>query len=53
MTPEMFEKLLNWVEPHIIKSSLRRKVTCPAERLSLTLRYLVTGDSEITIATSS
>ena len=40
MSPGTFEALLSWVAPYIKKSSLRRKVASPAERLSVTLRYL-------------
>ena len=52
MSPTTFELLLSWVGPLIKKSSLRRPVACPAERLCVTIRYLVTGDDQITIATS-
>ena len=51
MSPTKFERLLSWVAPHITKSSLRRSVASPAERLCVTLRYLCTGDAQITIAT--
>ena len=37
--------------PSIMKSSLRRSVASPAERLCVTLRYLCTGDAQITLAT--
>ena len=52
MSPGTFELLLSWVAPYIKKSSLRRKVASPAERLSVTLRYLSTGDAHVTIASS-
>ena len=51
MSPEKFELVLSWVVPSIMKSSLRRSVACPAERLCVTLRYLCTGDAQITLAT--
>ena len=40
-----FNELLHLVEPHIKKQdSLMRKPISPAERLELTLRFLVTGN---------
>lgn len=51
MSPQKFEFLLSWVAPSIMKSSLRRSVASPAERLCVTLRYLCTGDAQITLAT--
>lgn len=51
MSPQKFELLLSWVAPSITKSSLRRSVASPDERLSLTLRYLCTGDAQLTLAT--
>ena len=52
MSPQTFEKLLSWVGPQIKKSSIRRDVATPDERLAVTLRYLVTGDAQVTISTS-
>ena len=52
MSPSRFETLLSWVAPLITKSAAKRKVISPAERLCVTLRYLVTGDAQVTIATS-
>ena len=52
MTPEKFEELLKLVTPRIIKSSLTREPIRPSERLCVTLRYLVTGDAQTTIAAS-
>ena len=52
MSPTVFERLLSWVAPYITKSSVKRDVVSPAERLSVTLRFLCTGDAQITIATS-
>ena len=52
MSPATFEILLRLVAPKIIKSSEKREAVSPAERLSVTLRYLATGDSHQTIAFS-
>ncbi|XP_046860906.1 protein ALP1-like [Xenia sp. Carnegie-2017] len=52
MSPIVFEKLLQLVTPLIIKSNQKREAILPAERLSVTLRYLATGDSHQTISFS-
>ena len=52
MFPTVFEKLLRLVAPLIVKSDQKRESITPAERLSVTLRYLATGDSHQTIAFS-
>ena len=53
MVPETFEKLLSWVSPYIQKKTTKmREPVSPSERLSVTLRYLVTGDEQISIAAS-
>lgn len=52
MLPTKFEELLSFVAPLVTKSSIRREVISPEERLCITLRYLVTGDAKITIASS-
>ncbi|XP_057310667.1 uncharacterized protein LOC130648669 [Hydractinia symbiolongicarpus] len=52
MTPARFEQLLSWIAPVIVKSSKIRNVTSPSERLCITLRYLTTGDAQITIGSS-
>ncbi len=52
MSPTLFEALLNLVAPLIIISNQKREPITPAERLSVTLRYLATGDSHQTIAFS-
>ena len=49
MSPGTFELLLSWVAPYIKKSSLQRKVASPAEPLSVTLRYLCTGDALVVV----
>ncbi|XP_011868296.1 PREDICTED: uncharacterized protein LOC105562239 [Vollenhovia emeryi] len=45
MTATQFEELLHLVAPAIIKQTVIREPLPPAERLSITLRYLSTGDS--------
>ena len=53
MTVAKFEELLAWVGPSIQKSSrLRVDVPSPAERLCVTLRYLASGDAQVSIALS-
>ena len=48
-----FEKLLSWIAPFIRKQSASmRKPIGPSEKLSVTLRYLVTGDAQVSIAVS-
>ena len=52
MSPQKLEKLLNWVGPLITKDDVRRESISAAERLCVTLRFLVTGDSYASIAAS-
>ena len=52
MTPGKYESLLRLVGPRIRKSSVKRDAISPGERLAVTLRYLVTGDGQSTIAAS-
>ena len=52
MTPGKYESLLRLVGHTIRKSSVRRDAISPGERLAVTLRYLVTGDGQSTIAAS-
>ena len=52
MTPQKLEELLSWIGPLITKDSLRREAIGPEERLCVTLRYLATGDAQITIGSS-
>ncbi|XP_065672007.1 uncharacterized protein LOC136089845 [Hydra vulgaris] len=52
MSSQTFEILLSWVAPLISKSSQRRAIVTAEERLCVALRYLVTGDAQITIAIS-
>ena len=49
MSLTRYEELLGVVAPLIIKSNQRRESIRPSKRLSVTLGYLVTGDSPITI----
>lgn len=52
MSLTRYEELLGVVAPLIIKSNQRRESIRPSKRLRVTLGYLVTGDSPITIWTS-
>ena len=52
MSPSKYEELLQLVGPHITKSSKKREAIGPSERLSVALRYIITGDAQITIAQS-
>ena len=50
MLPAKFEELLGLVGPKISRRYAPREAISPGERLSVTLRYLVTGDAFSTIA---
>ena len=51
MSPERFEHLLKIVSPNIEKKECSsRKTLSPAERLVITLRFLATGDSQVSQA---
>lgn len=53
MTPSLFEGLLSWIGLKIKKTATpMRDPIGPSERLAVTLRYLVTGDAQVTIAAS-
>ena len=52
MTPSQLEDFSNWVAPLILKDSVHREAICPEERLCLTLRYLASGDSHVSLAAS-
>ena len=52
MTPKRYELLLSWVGPLIMKCSIRREPIEPAERLCITLRYLISGDAFCTTSMS-
>ena len=49
MLPATFEKLLAMVARDLQKTSKFREPICPGMRLSITLRYLTTGDAHTTI----
>ena len=50
MTPERFDHLLSLVAPLISKEDTQfRKAISAAERLALTLRFLATGESQISL----
>ena len=53
ITPSTYEQLLGRLAPLISKESTKMKESIGAsERLSVTLRYCVTGDAQTTIAAS-
>ncbi|CAB4027184.1 Hypothetical predicted protein [Paramuricea clavata] len=52
MLPSKLEELLQWVAPKLTKSAVKRDPIGPEERLCVTLRYVVTGDSQVTISGS-
>ena len=53
MTLSLFEGLLSWIGLKIKKTATpMRDPIGPSERLAVTLRYLVTGDAQVTIAAS-
>ncbi|KAK3929587.1 Protein ANTAGONIST OF LIKE HETEROCHROMATIN PROTEIN 1 [Frankliniella fusca] len=48
MTPSAFDRLLSMVSPWLKKYS-RRESICPGERLAITLRYLASGNSHVSL----
>ena len=52
MLPTNLEELLGWIAPQIIKNSEKRQTIVLEERLCITLRYLVTGDAQVTTGSS-
>ena len=52
MSPTRYEHLLEQIGHAITKSSIKREPIGPSERLSVTLRYVFTGDSQVTLASS-
>ena len=52
MNATQYEQLLQKIAPRITKSSEKRESIGPSERLSVTLRYVFTGDSQTTISSS-
>ncbi|MBW0576543.1 hypothetical protein O181_116258 [Austropuccinia psidii MF-1] len=49
MTPQQFDYLLEKVRPRIQKQNVSRDSITPEVRLSLTLRYLASGDSMVSL----
>ena len=52
MLPTRYEELLGFVSPLLVKNCRNREPVSPEQRLSVTLRHLVTGDSHSTIGMS-
>ena len=53
MSPTVFEELLSFVSPIILKqSTAMRDPISPSERLTVTLRHLVIGDAQCTVVAS-
>ena len=50
MTPTKYEQLLQLVAPAITKCSIRREAIGPSERLTVTLKYIFAGTSQIDLA---
>lgn len=49
VTPDQFDDLLQRIEPHISKENFIRESIPPALRLPLTLRYIASGDSMVSL----
>ena len=49
MTVTQYEELLQLVAPVIMKSGEKREPISPSERLTVTLRYLITGNSHVSL----
>ena len=53
MSPTTYKKWLAFVAPIIVKQrTIMRDPVSPSERLTVTLRFLVTGDAQCNIAAS-
>ena len=53
MSPSNLESLLSWVAPFITKKTTRMREPIGAgERMCVTMRYLVTGDAQVTISSN-
>ena len=52
MTTKKFEEVFGYIGPSLVKDAQKREPIGPAERLCVTLRFLVTGDAQTTIASS-
>ncbi|KAE8737667.1 hypothetical protein FOCC_FOCC016865 [Frankliniella occidentalis] len=50
MTPDSFDWLLELIGPVISKSCDRREVISAGERLAITLRYMASGDSQVSLS---
>ncbi|KAK3917403.1 Putative nuclease [Frankliniella fusca] len=50
MTPAGFDWLLQKVSPFLTKSSIRREPISAGERLAITLRYLASGNSQVSLS---
>ena len=51
MSPQRFEALLQKVGPLILKQDTQLRKAVPAgERLAITIRYLATGDSQLSLS---
>ena len=51
MSPERFDHLLRLIGPIISKKNTSfRDAICAGERLSITLRFLASGDSQISLS---
>lgn len=50
MTPTKYEDLLKLVAPKLTKDSLRRQVIGPSERLTVTLKYIFAGTSQVDLS---
>ena len=52
MSPSQLEDITKLVAPFITKEIVRRAAIPPQERLCVTLRYLVSGNSYVSLAAS-
>lgn len=50
MSPQTFDKLLFIVQPYITKRTLIREPISPKLRLEITLRYLASGDTMVSLS---
>nr|CAH7714747.1 unnamed protein product [Callosobruchus chinensis] len=50
MNVDGFNRLLKLIEPHILKSDFGREPISPQTRLPITLRYLASGDSMMSLS---
>ena len=52
MIPAKFEQLLSMMDPYLVKESKFRQPTGAKERLCVTLKHLVSGDSHVSVGMS-